>query len=157
VNLVSSLYSPIIAITFLGIAAGEYPSLKMNRTTIALVGAVALVAPQIIPLSAALAAIDPNTLLLLFAMRIISPNFRLDGFFIGVGQFIARHACSSRRLLAWIVLAAGVLSALCLNNAVVVISAPLAIDVTRALRRNPLFYLVGLAAAVRPRLRVLPL
>ena len=146
-NLVSNLSLPIIAITFLGIAAGEFPGLKMNRATIALVGAVALVALQVIPLSAALTAIDANTLLLLFAMMIISAHLRLGGFFSGVGLFITQHACSPRRLLAWIVLAAGVLSALCLNDAVVVIFAPLVINVTRTLRRNPLPYLVGLAAA----------
>jgi len=127
-NLVSNLSLPIIALTFFG-------------------SAVALVALQVISPAAALAAIDANTLLLLFAMMIISAYLRLAGFFSGVGQFITQHTRSPRRLLAWILIAAGILSALCLNDVVVVVFAPLVLDVTHTLRRNPLPYLIGLAAA----------
>ena len=146
-NLASSVALPIIALTFIGVAAGEYPGFKMNRATIALVGAVALVALQIIMPAAALAAIDPNTLLLLFAMLIISVHLRLAGFFSWIGQFIALHTHSARWLLAWIILAAGVLAAFFLNDTVVVVFTPLVLEVTRALQRNPLPYLIGLAVA----------
>jgi Na+/H+ antiporter NhaD/arsenite permease-like protein len=146
-NLTLNLALPVIALTFVGVAAGEVPGFKMNRATIALVGAVALVALQVIAPAAALAAIDPNTLLLLFAMMIISVHLRLAGFFSWIGQFIALHTHSPRWLLAWIILAAGVLAAFFLNDTVVVMFTPLVLEVTQALRRNPLPYLVGLAAA----------
>ena len=146
-NLAASLALPVIALTFIGVAAGEVPGFKMNRATIALVGAVALVALQAIAPGAALAAIDPNTLLLLFAMMVISVLLLLAGFFSWISQFIARHTHSPRWLLAWIFLAAGVLAAFFLNDTVVVMFTPLVLEITRTLRCNPLPYLIGLAAA----------
>jgi Na+/H+ antiporter NhaD/arsenite permease-like protein len=145
-DLVSSLALPIIVVTFMGIAAGELPGLKMNRTTIALVGAVLLVALQIIPPSAALEVIDPNTLVLLFAMMLVGVHLRMAGLFDWIGQSIIEHTHSSRRLLAYIVLISGFLAAFLLNDTVVVVFTPLVLEMTRVLRRNPLPYLIGLAA-----------
>lgn len=146
-NPATNLALPVIVLTFVGVALGEYPGFKMNRATIALVGAVLLIALNVISPSAALAAIDPNTLLLLFAMMIVSAHLRLAGFFGWIGQFIAAHTRSPRWLLAWIIASAGVLAALFLNDTVVVMFTPLVIEITRALRRNPLPYLIGLATA----------
>lgn len=146
-NPAANLALPVIVLTFVGVALGEYPGFKMNRATIALVGAVLLIALNVISPSAALAAIDPNTLLLLFAMMIVSAHLRLAGFFGWIGQFIAAHTRSPRWLLAWIIASAGVLAALFLNDTVVVMFTPLVIEITRALRRNPLPYLIGLATA----------
>jgi Na+/H+ antiporter NhaD/arsenite permease-like protein len=146
-NLASNLALPVIVVTFIGVAVGEYPGFKMNRATIALVGAVVLVALQVISPSAALAAIDPNTLLLLFAMMIVSAHLRLAGFFNWIGHFIARHTRSPRLLLMWIIITSGVLAAFFLNDTVAVMFTPLVLEVTRTLRRSPLPYLIGLAAA----------
>lgn len=146
-NLAASLAIPVIVITFIGVAAGEYPGLKMNRATITLVGAVLLVALGVIPPSVALNSIDPATLLLLFAMMIINTHLRLAGLFGWFVQFIVQHALSPRLLLAWIVFTSGILAALFLNDTVVLMFTPLVLDVTLALRRNPLPYLIGLAAA----------
>lgn len=43
--------------------------------------------------------------------------------------------------------ASGILSALFLNDTIVLMMTPIVLDVTRALRRNPLPYLIGLAVA----------
>src|SRR5205823_7805811 len=101
---------PLVALTFIGVAAGAYPGLKMNRASIALVGAVALVALQIISPAAALKAIDPNTLVLLFAMMVVSAHLRLAGFFDWLSQWLAHHIHSPHRLLAYILVAAGLLA-----------------------------------------------
>jgi Na+/H+ antiporter NhaD/arsenite permease-like protein len=146
-NLTFDLAIPVIALTFIGVAAGEFPGFKMNRATITLVGAVLLVALGVMTPNAALHSIDPNTLLLLFAMLVISAHLRLAGFFSWIGQLIARHTTSPRWLLAWVVIAAGVLAAFFMNDTVVVVFTPLVLEVTEALRRNPLPYLIGLAAA----------
>ncbi len=143
----SNLAIPVILLTFVGVAAGEFPGLKMNRATIALVAAVLLVALQIITPSAALKAIDPGTLLLLFAMMIISEHLEIAGFFSWVGQLIARHTQSPRRLLAWVMVIAGVMAALFLNDTVAIVFTPLVLEVTRRLHRDPLPYLLGLATA----------
>jgi Na+/H+ antiporter NhaD/arsenite permease-like protein len=143
----SNLAIPVIVLTFIGVAVGEFPGLKMNRATIALVAAVLLVILQIITPSAALKAIDPGTLLLLFSMMIISAHLKIAGFFSWVGQLIARHTQSPRRLLVWIMSMAGVMAALFMNDTVAIVFTPLVLEVTRHLRRDPLPYLLGLAAA----------
>jgi Na+/H+ antiporter NhaD/arsenite permease-like protein len=144
----SNLAIPVIVLTFIGVAAGEFPGLKMNRATIALVAAVLLVVLQIITPSAALKAIDPGMLLLLFSMMIVSTHLEIAGFFTWVGQLIARPMQSPRQLLAWIMAIAGVMAALFLNDTVAVVFTPLVLEVTRSLRRDPLPYLLGLATAV---------
>jgi Na+/H+ antiporter NhaD/arsenite permease-like protein len=137
----------LIAITLGGVAVGRYPRLRMNRATIALAGAVALVALGAIPLPRALAAIDLATLALLLGMMIINASFRLSGFFRLAGSWIVRRAATPRALLALIILVSGVLSALFLNDTIVLMFTPLVLEIVAALRRNPIPYLVGLVAA----------
>lgn len=137
----------IIATTLVGVAVGRYPWLRMNRATIALVGATALTATGAISLEDAFAAIDLHTLALLFAMMILNANLRLAGFFRLVSGWVVRWARSPRWLLALIIVAAGVLSALFLNDTIVLMFTPLVLELTAALRRNPIPYLVGLVTA----------
>ncbi len=142
-----TLALPLIALTYIGVAIGEYPRLKMNRATIALVGAVALIVFNVMPFETALASLDVDTLLLLLAMMIVNAHLRLAGFFDWVSGAMVVWARTPRVLLAWIVLASGVLSALFLNDTIAVMLTPLVLQVTLMLKRNPLPYLVALATA----------
>lgn len=137
----------IAGLTLVGVAVGRWPGLKMNRATIALVGATLLVALGVLPLGRAYHAVDWNTIVLLFAMMVLNVNLRLAGFFHLVATGVARRARTPRRLLAWIVVASGVLSALFLNDTIALMMTPLVLDLTLALRRNPLPYLVALVTA----------
>lgn len=137
----------LIAITLVGVAIGRYPRLRMNRATIALVSAVLLILIGAIALPDAYAALDMDTLALLFAMMIINVNLRLAGFFRLVGGAVIRRARSPRQLLALIVVASGVLSALFLNDTIVLMFTPLVVEISTSLRRNPIPYLIGLVAA----------
>lgn len=138
---------PIIVVALVGVAVGRYPWLRMNRATIALVGATALIGIGAIPLEKAYAALDLNTLLLLFAMMVLNVNLRLAGFFHLVSTYIVRWARTPRALLGLIVVLAGGLSALFLNDTIVLMFTPLVLDMTTHLRRNPLPYLIGLVTA----------
>lgn len=146
-NLHQWLILLLISIILVGVALGRYPWLRMNRATIALVGATGLILVGGISLDDAFAALDLNTLLLLFAMMILNVNLRLAGFFRLVNTSIVGWAKSPRQLLGFIILASGLLSALFLNDTIVLMFTPLVIEVTLALRRNPIPYLVGLATA----------
>jgi Na+/H+ antiporter NhaD/arsenite permease-like protein len=50
-------------------------------------------------------------------------------------------------LLALVIIASGVLSAIFLNDPVCILFTPLVVELTQRLKRNPIPYLVGLAAA----------
>jgi Na+/H+ antiporter NhaD/arsenite permease-like protein len=137
----------VIVITLIGVAVGRYPWLRMNRATIALVGATILIIMGGITLQQAYAAIDLNTITLLFAMMVINVNLRLAGFFQLAVSWITRLAKTPRQLLALLILFSGVLSALFLNDTIVLMFTPLVIELTSTLKRNPIPYLIGLVSA----------
>jgi Na+/H+ antiporter NhaD/arsenite permease-like protein len=137
----------IIAITLVGVAIGRWPWVRMNRATIALVGATALIALGTIPLETAYHVIDWNTIVLLLAMMILNVNLRLAGFFHLVTSQVVHYARTPRRLLALIVVVSGVLSAIFLNDTIALMLTPLVLDVTLALKRNPIPYLVALVTS----------
>lgn len=141
------LIATIVVVTLIGVAIGRYPWLKMNRATIALVGATLLVGIGALTLEEAYRAVDWNTILLLFGMMVLNVNLRLAGFFSLVIRFVARRAATPRGLLAWVIAAAGLLSAVFLNDTIAIVMTPLVLDLAHALRRDPLPYLIALAVA----------
>jgi Na+/H+ antiporter NhaD/arsenite permease-like protein len=137
----------IVLATYVGVAFGQIPGLRMNRATMALVGAAALVAVGAISEKEALAAIDVGTLLLLGAMMVINVNLQMAGFFTVIANRILRFAQTPRVLLALVVVSSGVLSALFLNDTICLMLTPIVTDITLRLKRDPIPYLVGLATA----------
>lgn len=141
------IYFFVISFTLYGIAVGTYPNFRMNRATISLVGATVLIFIGAIPLQKAYDAIDMNTILLLFAMMIINGNLRICGFFKLVSVHIIKLAKTPAQLLCLIIFSSGILSAFFLNDTIVIVFTPLVIEVTQALKRNPIPYLIGLVTA----------
>jgi len=137
----------LISLTIIGVAVGRYPMLRMNRTTIAVVGATALIACGSISLPQAYAALDLDTLVLLFAMMIINANLRLAGFFQLLAHQLIKRMHTPRQMLAGVIVLSGLLSALFLNDTVVLMFTPLVVEVVLALRRDPIPYLIGLGTA----------
>jgi len=137
----------IILLTLYGIAVGSYPAFRMNRATIALVGAAVLIFIGSIKLAQAYDAIDLNTILLLFSMMIINGNLRICGFFKLLSSKIISFAKTPKQLLSLLIFSSGILSAFFLNDTIVIIFTPLVIEVTLALKRNPIPYLISLVAA----------
>ncbi len=137
----------IVPLTYGAIAVGRVPRLRMNRATIALVGAAALLAVRAIDEEQAFSAIDLGTITLLFAMMIINNNLRLAGFYHWVGNRVLGLAHTPRALLGVVVVASGVLSALFLNDPICLLFTPVVVDLTRRARREPIPYLIGLATA----------
>jgi Na+/H+ antiporter NhaD/arsenite permease-like protein len=143
----NGLHIAIVVATLAGIALGGIPGLRMNRATIAVVGATLLIATGGFTLEEAYRAIDLNTIVLLFGMMVLNANLRLAGFFDLVAGRLARHAHSPRTLLAVITLPAGILSALFLNDTIVLVFTPLVLELTRAGGLPPLPFLVAVATA----------
>ncbi len=137
----------IVAFTIVGVAIGSWPFIRADRTGIVLIGAASLLALGATSLSEAVEGIDFDTLLLLFSMMVINACLSLAGFFTLVGHRVAMLARDPKTLLAMMILVSGVLSALFLNDTIVLMMTPIVIEVTRSLRRNPLPYLIGLAVS----------
>ena len=62
----------VVVATLIGVAVGRYPWLRMNRATIALVGATLLVAMGVMPLEDAFESVDLGTLALLLGMMVLN-------------------------------------------------------------------------------------
>ncbi len=137
----------IVLITYVGIAIGQVPGLRMNRATIALAGAAALIAVGAIDEKRALAAIDIGTILLLAAMMVINANLRMARFFRLVGDRAMRLAHTPKTLLALVILSSGALSAVFLNDTICLMFTPLVVELTQRMKRDPIPYLTGLATA----------
>ncbi len=135
----------VVLVTYAGVAIGRVPWLRMNRATIALVGATILIAIGSINEKQAYAALDIGTILLLAAMMVINANLRMAGFFSVVTDGVLKFAKGPRILLALIIIASGVLSAIFLNDPVCILFTPLVIELCIQLKRDPIPYLVGLA------------
>ena len=137
----------IIIVTYIGIAIGSLPYLRVNRTTIALIGVGLLLALRLLSFDAIGPLLEINTLVLLFGMMIINANLQLSGFFRYAGYLILRWTKSPRSLLALEILIVGVLSALFLNDTICIMLTPLIIDIADTAKRNPIPYLIALATA----------
>lgn len=136
-----------IVLSLVGIAIGSYPGFRMNRATIALVGATALVIINNLSLIEAAKLVDINTIMLLFAMMVLNINLRLSGFFNIIANRIIRIAKTPQQLLALVIFSSGFLSSLFLNDTIVIMFTPLLIEVVIKLKRNPIPYLIALAAS----------
>lgn len=141
------LVSTIFGLTYLALAVGKVPGLRIDRSGIALVGAAAMLGFGVLDLHDAARAVDYETLILLFGMMVVVAYLRLSGFFALTTERIAARFASPRALLAVTVGVSGVLSAFLVNDVVCVALTPLVLDLTRRLRRPPIPYLVGLATA----------
>lgn len=137
----------IIIITLIGVSIGRYPVLRMNRATIAFVGAVILITINAISLEQAYQSIDLNTIVLLLSIMILNVNFRLSGFFYLISRFLLKFAKTPRQLLGMLIFLSGLLSAIFLNDTIVLVFTPIILEIVLALRRNPIPYLIALATS----------
>ncbi|MFZ5967058.1 MAG: ArsB/NhaD family transporter [Bacillota bacterium] len=128
---------------------GVIISEKINRTTIAFLGATLLVLFKIINLEVAIEAVDFDTILLLIGMMIIINILKRTGLF----QYIAIKSAKSAkgdplRILIMLALVTAVSSAFLDNVTTVLLIAPVTLVITETLEIDPIpFMIVQILAA----------
>ena len=137
----------IFLLTYAGVAIGRFPGLRIDRAGIALTGAAFTIAVGAISPEEAYRAIDLDTLALLLGMMIVVGHLRLSGFFRLGARWALEHAHSQPVFLVAVALTSGLLSAFLVNDAVCLVMAPLVVETTRALKRDPVPYLLAVAMA----------
>ena len=138
---------PVFALIYLGMALGGVPGLKLDRSGIALLGVVVLLATGAVPVDRIGHFVDLPTLILLFALMIVSAQFSAAGFYDWMAHKLADAPGSSRRLLALVVAVAGFLSAILANDIIAFAVAPVLADGIRRRGLDPRPFLIGLAGA----------
>lgn len=137
----------VFVLVYAGMVLGELPGLALDRTGIALLGAIAIVATDRLSLAAAWAAIDVPTIALLLGLMVISAQFRLGGFYTALTRRLGAGDHTPERLLALVVLASGGLSAVLANDIVCLAMAPVLVEICARRRLDPVPYLLALACA----------
>ncbi len=137
----------VFALTYIGMALGRFPGLKVDRSGIAMIAAVVLVAAGAVEPQGLAQAIHFRTLLLLGGLMILSARVRAAGFYDAAAAWIAGQGGRPLLLLALTVAVGGVLSALLVNDVVVFAMTPLLCTGLRIRGLDPRPFLVALAAA----------
>ncbi len=137
----------IFVATYAGVAIGGIPGLALDRTGIALLGAIAMLAAGVITTEQAILAIDIPTILLLYSLMVLSSQFRLGGFYTWIAVRLTRFMEEPERFLLIMMAISAAFSALFVNDIVCLAFTPvLAISLIRA-GLNPVPFLIGLAVS----------
>lgn len=137
----------VFVLTYIGMAIGRVPGLRLDRTGIALLGLVVLLAAGAIKVEDIGRAVDAPTLLLLFALMIVSAQFGAAGFYDWCAARITAAKGSPTLLLTITVGIAAALSAVLANDIVVFAMTPLLCRGLLARNLDPRPFLIGLACA----------
>lgn len=137
----------VFAVVYLGMFLGGLPRLKLDRSGVALLGAIAVIAFTGESVEDAARAVDLPTIVLLFAFMVLSAQMRLGGFYTAVTQRVAALPLSRSALLAVLIAVAGALSAVFSNDVVCLAMTPVVARLCLRRGLNPLPFLIGLACA----------
>jgi len=137
----------IFGLVYLGMILGGLPFLQLDRTGVALLGAIAMIASEAVTVEDAARSIHLPTLLLLFAFMVVSAQMRLGGFYDWVTLRLAAMRVSPSALLGVLILAAALLSAVFSNDIVCLAVAPVLVDACVRRRLDPIPFLLALACA----------
>jgi Na+/H+ antiporter NhaD/arsenite permease-like protein len=136
----------IFLASYLVFAIGRLPGTKIDRTAMAIIGAVLMFVFGILGPKEAIASIDFTTLVLLFSMMLIAASLHLSGFFEWITRLAMEHL-GPRRLLPGVIFVSGILSAFLVNDIVCLVMAPLILGLCKRMRLRPLPFLLALATA----------
>ena len=137
----------VFLFTYALISIRRFPKFKIDRPAAALIGAALMVIFGVVAPEDALASINLDILVLLVGMMILVAGLELCGFFEWVSLRMIRHSGSQFMFLVLVMVITGVLSALVLNDTVVLLFAPIVIRTCRILKSNPIPFVVAVAIA----------
>jgi len=137
----------IFAITYVLISGRQLKILPLNRPAAALLGAVLMVSTGVMTPEGAYRAVNYDTLVLLLGMMLISAYLYLAHFFEWAADVILKFSHTPQRLLVYLTLTSGILSALLVNDTICLMLTPLVVAVVRRGKLPLLPFLIALATS----------
>ena len=137
----------ICSAVYLGMILGGLPFLQLDRTGIALLGAIALVGIGALSPEQAARSVHLPTLLLLFSFMVIAAQMRLGGFYHWVTQRLSALPLRPPALLGAIIAVVAMLSAVFSNDVVCLAVAPALADACARRRLDATPFLLALACS----------
>jgi len=139
--------SVIFVLTYVLISIRRVGRTTLEMPAVALFGAALMIGFGVVSPSQALEAINLNVIILLMGMMLMVAGLEVCGFFDYVSTRAAARARSGAHFLAMLMISTAVLSALVLNDTIVLLMTPIVIKSCRSLGLNPVPFLVGEAIA----------
>src|SRR5213079_1127646 len=137
----------IFAITYILISGRQLKILPLNRPAAALLGAVLMVSTGVMTSEGAYGAVNYDTLVLLLGMMLISAYLYLAHFFEWAADVILKYSHTPGRLLLYLTLTSGILSALLVNDTICLMLTPLVVAVIKRGKLPLLPFLIALATS----------
>jgi len=137
----------IFGITYVLISGRQLKILPLNRPAAALLGAVLMVSTGVMTPERAYRAVNYDTIVLLLAMMLVSAYLSLARFFEWAADVVLEFSRTPGRLLLYLMLTSGTLSALLVNDTICLMLTPLVIAVIRRGKLPLLPYLIALATS----------
>lgn len=137
----------IFTLTYLGIALGHVPGLKLDSTGIVLLGAIGIMVFSGLQTTRVVGFINWPTILLLFGFFVLSAQLRLSGFFDKVATGISARLQSPAHFLLILMLVTAGLSAFLNHDIVCFVFAPIVGTALLRQQINPVPFLIALAVA----------
>ena len=137
----------IFGITYVLISGRQLKILPLNRPAAALLGAVLMVSTGVMTPERAYRAVNYDTIVLLLAMMLVSAYLSLARFFEWAADVVLEFSRTPGRLLLYLMLTSGTLSALLMNDTICLMLTPLVIAVIRRGKLPLLPYLIALATS----------
>ncbi len=137
----------IFAITYVLISGRQLKILPLNRPAAALLRPVLMVSTGVMTPERAYRAVNYDTLVLLLGMMLISSYLYLAHFFEWAADVVLRFSHLPQRLLLFLTLTSGFLSALLVNDTICLMLTPLVVAVIRRGKLPLLPFLIALATS----------
>jgi Na+/H+ antiporter NhaD/arsenite permease-like protein len=137
----------VFFLVYLGMILGGLPFLQLDRTGVALLGAIALIGMGAVSPAEAARSIHLPTILLLFSFMVVSAQLRLGGFYPWLTVRVAERPLSPPALLAAVIVVVAALSAVFSNDVVCLSVAPVLAAACSRRGLDPVPYLLALACA----------
>ena len=137
----------IFLVSYIGIAFGSFPGLVIDRTGIALLGAIAMLGAGILNETEAFNAINLPTILLLYSLMVLSAQFTIGGLYTRVALSLTRFMERPERFLFMLMTTAAIFSAFIINDIVCLAFTPIVCVTLLRASLNPVPFLIGLACA----------
>ena len=137
----------IFLATYLAISIRRFRWFNVKRPIVALIGGIMMLALGVVTPVQAFQSIDFGILALLLGMMILVVGLELCGFFTWVSLRIVAASRNQFQFLVLIMVSTAVLSALILNDAVVLLFTPIVIRACRMIKANPVPFLIAEAVS----------
>jgi Na+/H+ antiporter NhaD/arsenite permease-like protein len=137
----------VFILVYLGMFLGGIPGLALDRSGVAVLGAILLLAGGAVAPEEGWSSVDVPTMGLLFGLMVVSAQLRLGGFYTMLTRRVAGAELSPVLLLGAVVFVVGFLSALLANDIICLAMTPILVEVCVRRGLEPVPYLLGLACA----------